>query len=168
MKQKRHGFTIVELLIVIVIIAILAAITIVAYNGIQSRANNAAVAGDATAIAKKFEIFKIDNGHYPASTADLNAVGMKLSQSAYDTTLNNIYYYYDSNTDIYAFGLRSKPLQGYMIVNGKVSIVGSGGTGGINGTTTSQAVITAGGTTTTYGAGMYNSGTGWSTSFTWY
>jgi prepilin-type N-terminal cleavage/methylation domain-containing protein len=37
-QSKARGFTIVELLIVIVVIAILAAITIVAYNGIQSRA----------------------------------------------------------------------------------------------------------------------------------
>jgi len=40
--QSRRGFTIVELLIVIVVIAILAAITIVAYNGIQQRATNTA------------------------------------------------------------------------------------------------------------------------------
>ncbi|MET0980440.1 MAG: type II secretion system protein [Candidatus Saccharimonadales bacterium] len=39
-QQKRHGFTIVELLIVIVVIGILAAITIPAYNGIQQRARN--------------------------------------------------------------------------------------------------------------------------------
>ena len=39
-KQKISGFTIVELLIVIVVIGILAAITTVAYNGIQQRANN--------------------------------------------------------------------------------------------------------------------------------
>ena len=38
MKKTKSGFTIVELLIVIVVIGILAAITIVAYNGIQSRA----------------------------------------------------------------------------------------------------------------------------------
>lgn len=37
---KQTGFTIVELLIVIVVIGILAAIVIVAYNGIQTRANN--------------------------------------------------------------------------------------------------------------------------------
>ena len=41
-KRGKSGFTIVELLIVIVVIAILAAITIVAFNGIQQRANNTA------------------------------------------------------------------------------------------------------------------------------
>lgn len=38
--MNKKGFTIVELLIVIVVIGILAAITVVAFNGIQSRANN--------------------------------------------------------------------------------------------------------------------------------
>ncbi|HCH34443.1 MAG: Secretory protein [Candidatus Saccharibacteria bacterium GW2011_GWC2_48_9] len=40
LQRKDHGFTIVELLIVIVVIGILAAITIVAFNGVQQRANN--------------------------------------------------------------------------------------------------------------------------------
>lgn len=39
-KNKQNGFTIVELLIVVVVIAILAAITIVSFNGIQTRAKN--------------------------------------------------------------------------------------------------------------------------------
>lgn len=39
-KSKERGFTIVELLIVIVVIGILAAITIVAFNGVQERAQN--------------------------------------------------------------------------------------------------------------------------------
>lgn len=42
-KQRSSGFTIVELLIVIVVIGILAAITVVAYNGIQQRAKTAAL-----------------------------------------------------------------------------------------------------------------------------
>lgn len=40
MFKNKNGFTIVELLIVIVVIGILAAITIVAYNGIQNRAQD--------------------------------------------------------------------------------------------------------------------------------
>lgn len=42
LKSKNAGFTIVELLIVIVVIGILAAITIVAFNGVQNRAKDAA------------------------------------------------------------------------------------------------------------------------------
>ena len=51
-SNTKSGFTIVELLIVIVVIAILAAITIVAYNGIQNRAK-ASEASAALAQAKK-------------------------------------------------------------------------------------------------------------------
>jgi len=45
-KSKNAGFTIVELLIVIVVIGILAAIVIVAYNGAQDRAKSSAMAAD--------------------------------------------------------------------------------------------------------------------------
>jgi len=41
-KHVQAGFTIVELLIVVIVIAILAAITIVAYNGIRDRASDSA------------------------------------------------------------------------------------------------------------------------------
>ena len=53
--KRNHGFTIVELLIVIVVIGILAAIVIVAYNGIQDRAQNNAKIQAAHQIAKAFE-----------------------------------------------------------------------------------------------------------------
>lgn len=43
MNQKAYGFTIVELLIVIVVIAVLAAISVVAYAGIQNRARDSAI-----------------------------------------------------------------------------------------------------------------------------
>lgn len=42
LKSKNAGFTIVELLIVIVVIGILAAITIVSFNGVQNRAKDTA------------------------------------------------------------------------------------------------------------------------------
>lgn len=64
-KQNSTGFTIVELLIVIVVIAILAAVTITVYNGIQNRANDSVVYADITAMRKNIELAKVDLGHYP-------------------------------------------------------------------------------------------------------
>lgn len=62
---KSKGFTIVELLIVIVVIAILAAITIVAYNGIQNRAHTTAQKTAAENVAKKIEAYNAVNSAYP-------------------------------------------------------------------------------------------------------
>jgi prepilin-type N-terminal cleavage/methylation domain-containing protein len=79
-KQNLKGFTIVELLIVIVVIGILAAITIVAYNGVQQRAKAAAVSTDLAGAAKQLAIFEVDAGSYPATLADVNGgQGIKAS-----------------------------------------------------------------------------------------
>lgn len=72
-SSKQHGmrgFTIVELLIVVVVIAILAAITIVAYNGITSRANAAKAQTNAVSVKKVAEAMNADNGYYPRLIAD--------------------------------------------------------------------------------------------------
>jgi prepilin-type N-terminal cleavage/methylation domain-containing protein len=68
--QKQKGFTIVELLIVVVVIAILAAITIVAYNGIQDRARFSAAQATLSQTAKQLESFKVTNTteRYPTSS----------------------------------------------------------------------------------------------------
>jgi prepilin-type N-terminal cleavage/methylation domain-containing protein len=64
-KQKTNGFTIVELLIVIVVIGILAAITIVAYNGIQARANDTRIRSVANQITKAVILWNTDSGVSP-------------------------------------------------------------------------------------------------------
>ena len=62
MKKTTSGFTIVELLIVIVVIGILAAITIVAYNGVQNRARATALADGLRKTEKAFRLKAIDDG----------------------------------------------------------------------------------------------------------
>lgn len=69
MRKTTSGFTIVELLIVIVVIGILAAITIVAYNGIQTRARNAQQITSAKAYLSAFAAYVAANNTYPPSVS---------------------------------------------------------------------------------------------------
>lgn len=69
MRKKQTGFTIVELLIVIVVIGILAAITIVAYTGTQARATYTSYRSDIETINKAILLYQADNGAYPGNNA---------------------------------------------------------------------------------------------------
>lgn len=64
-SSKDKGFTIVELLVVIVVIGILAAITIVSYTGVTARANTASEQSAASALQGKIEVYAADG---PTST----------------------------------------------------------------------------------------------------
>lgn len=68
-KNKQPGFTIVELLIVIVIIAILAAITIIAYNGIQDRAKASAASQALSNAVKKIKYWQAEQDSTSAPTS---------------------------------------------------------------------------------------------------
>ena len=61
-KINTSGFTIVELLIVIVVIAILAAISIVAFNGIQARAKLVQQTAELDRIGKAIQLWSADTG----------------------------------------------------------------------------------------------------------
>lgn len=65
MAKKQSGFTIVELLIVIVVIAILAAVSMVAYSGMQQRANNARTTAAVKQVITVIQGYIATNGSYP-------------------------------------------------------------------------------------------------------
>lgn len=75
MRMKKHdsisgtaGFTIIELLVVIVIIAILATISVFAYNGVQQRAADSSVLSTVKVWEKLLMAYKNDKGTYPLSS----------------------------------------------------------------------------------------------------
>lgn len=72
LKNKQSGFTIVELLIVIVVIGILAALVITTFSGVQRRARNTERETDIKAVHGQVEAYYASNGIYP-SLADLQS-----------------------------------------------------------------------------------------------
>jgi general secretion pathway protein G len=68
--KSKKGFTIVELLIVIVVIGILATLVIVTFTGIQQKGRNSQRQTDVKAIQSQVEAFFAQHGFYP-TLADL-------------------------------------------------------------------------------------------------
>ena len=100
---RNRGFTIVELLIVIVVIGILAAIVIVAFNGVQNRANDTALQTDVRNYTNKVMQFNALNGRYPYPNTgnELPTLGVKFSPStlsALNPTSNNMLYCGNNST----------------------------------------------------------------------
>ena len=80
-SSSERGFTIVELLIVIVVIGILAAITIVSFNGVTAKANSTSAKAAASSVLKKAEAYNASENTtgYPTVPSQLT-VAAALSQ----------------------------------------------------------------------------------------
>lgn len=75
MKKSTSGFTLVEILIVVIIITILASIVAVSYNGAQGRARDSDRRADIANITKALEMYYDDNGAYPIPSATSSVIG---------------------------------------------------------------------------------------------
>jgi|GEM_PF-1516965 len=125
--RRGLGFTIVELLIVVVVIGILAAIVIVAYNGITKQATDSAVRSDLAQVAKKLELFKAEKGRYPISKDELLAAKLKINRNHYrltntDGTPRNNFYYIVANSN-HSDGLGSHYAIGTIPLNAATSTI---------------------------------------------
>ena len=84
-QTKQKGFTIVELLIVIVIIGILAAISIVAYNGVTQKARDDRRVTNARNLANAAASYQAENGTWPTVTQVQGYSTVKLTGDAADS-----------------------------------------------------------------------------------
>jgi hypothetical protein len=107
------------------------------------------------------ELAKIDLGHYPRSFAEFPS--FKITRSAYDTKLNNVYYITDTVNDLYALGVRSKSGKGFILTNTNLQEGVA-----VNSTSTATAIGVIWGASGTYSiVGLDTLTTGWLTTWPW-
>ncbi len=75
-SQAKNAFTLIELLIVVAIIGILAAIAVPNFLNAQTRAKISRVAADQKSLATALEQYRLDNGTYPPDAISRNPIGL--------------------------------------------------------------------------------------------
>lgn len=73
MRKRSTGFTIVEMIVVVVIIGIIAGIALVSYRGVQDRAKNSQTISAAEQWLKALQIYQARNGGLPTTVSCLGA-----------------------------------------------------------------------------------------------
>lgn len=95
-KKNEEGFTIAELLIVIVVLGILAAIAIPSFTGLQKRARRAELESNGRAIVLALEMYRIEKGKYPDTVDQIDDLTGSLQN--YLTNVEQILQTVDSGT----------------------------------------------------------------------
>jgi prepilin-type N-terminal cleavage/methylation domain-containing protein len=92
-QQKKRGFTIVELMVVIAVIGILLSIVVISYSGYQTRAKKSAVNATIQQVKLKLGDYYTDNNSFPKTKADvvtyLNSVNASSVATDFNTTKNS-------------------------------------------------------------------------------
>jgi general secretion pathway protein G len=73
-RRLRRGFSLIELLLVLVILAVLAALVVPKFAGRSKQARETAAKTDVAAVAGSINRFEVDNGRYPSSDEGIGAL----------------------------------------------------------------------------------------------
>lgn len=120
-RRSAKGFTIVELLIVVVIVGILAGIVLIAYNGVQDRSRASVAQTDLNNAKKQLSIYQARNGAFPTTYQQLIDANMHFSRTVYEVNragYGNMYYCYNTVTGQFALGARTvKAAYGFVVTS---------------------------------------------------
>jgi len=114
-RRRRRAFTLVEMLLVITIIGILAALVVPKMMGRSEQARQAAARADISSIKTALDAFEVDNGYYPKNLLDLiqqprdtrNWHGPYLDKIPQDPWGNNYEYVYPGRHNASSYDLMS-------------------------------------------------------------
>jgi len=118
MQKSTSGFTIIELIVVIVVLGIIAAIVMVSYNGIQQATLNQQRSAELLEWRATFEKYKAANGEYPPMANGGYCLGTGFPYGRcrnYTSTTTNVYYESNSTALMTALSPYDPPTAGTRI-----------------------------------------------------
>lgn len=120
MKKLRNGFTLVEILVVLSIIAVMMAAAIVSYSSVTKKSRDAKRKSDMEQVRQALEMYRADNLTYPTCGVGAQAVSCLTGASGFSTYLSTAptdpkasvtgftYYYERPSTTTYCLSMFSE------------------------------------------------------------
>jgi len=115
----QKGYTIVEIISVIVVISILASIGFITYNGAQKRGYDSAIQSDLDSTAGLLESHRVNTStthQFPSTQADLTPLGIRATKNAYNVSTTTNFVYCVNTTGFQSFALVALSKSGVVLM----------------------------------------------------